>query len=177
MSEPFSASVADTTVRAYRFGGVEYDLRRQALAVDGAEVAATPLTLRLLRRLCEADGRLLTRDELFAALWPGGQEISDVALSQQIWRLRTALGPYASLVACCCWKDAPPVAYVCVRAAPFSEAAWAFLVATPLSGVVAGAHRCETYVRSRNEVLSARGRCWFGVACRKISRNSDLRHG
>lgn len=98
MSEPLSASAADTTVRAYRFGGVEFDLRRQALAVDGVEVAAKPLTLRLLRLLCEADGRLLTRDELFASLWPGGQEISDAALSQQIWRLRTALGPYGERV-------------------------------------------------------------------------------
>ena len=99
MSDPLPVTTSDAAVCVYRFAGVEFDLRRQALTVDGKETVAKPLTLRLLRLLCEANGRLLTRDELFAALWPGGQEVSDAALSQQIWRLRTALGPYASLVA------------------------------------------------------------------------------
>lgn len=99
MTDPLSARAASTSVRAYRFAGVEFDLRRQALTVDGVEVAVKPLTLRLLRLLCEANGRLLTRDELFESLWPGGQEISDAALSQHIWRLRSALGPHADLIA------------------------------------------------------------------------------
>ncbi|HEX6833185.1 MAG TPA: winged helix-turn-helix domain-containing protein [Rudaea sp.] len=90
---------ADKRVLGYAFAGVVLDLRRQTLSVDGAEVASTPLMLRLLQLLCEADGHLLKRQELFDRLWPGGQDVSDSALSQLIWRLRTALGPYADLVA------------------------------------------------------------------------------
>lgn len=93
-----SVPLPDPDACIYRFAGVHFDLRRQTLHVDGAAVVVKPLTLRLLRLLCEANGRVLTRDELFAALWPGGQDVSDAALSQQIWRLRTALGPYASTI-------------------------------------------------------------------------------
>lgn len=89
----------DKRVLGYGFAGVVLDLRRQTLSVDGAEVPSTPLMLRLLQLLCEADGHLLKRPELFDRLWPGGQDVSDSALSQLIWRLRTALGPYADLVA------------------------------------------------------------------------------
>lgn len=84
---------------AYRFAGVVLDLHRGCLRVDGTEVAAAPLLLQLLQCLCESEGRLLPRQLLFDTLWPGGQVVSDAALSQLIWRLRAALGPYAECIA------------------------------------------------------------------------------
>lgn len=89
----------DKRLLGYRFAGVALDLRRQTLSVDGEDVASTPLMLRLLQLLCEADGHLLKRQDVFDRLWPGGQEVSDSALSQLVWRLRGALGPYADLLA------------------------------------------------------------------------------
>lgn len=83
----------------YGFAGVQLDWSRQSLRVDGVEVPAAPLMLRLLQVLCEADGRLLKRAEVFESLWPGGQEVSEAALSQLVWRLRGALGPYGELIA------------------------------------------------------------------------------
>lgn len=99
MSSADFTRAASSRVLGYRFGGVVLDLHRHALVVDGADVSVTPQMLQLLRLLCEADGRLLKRNELFDKLWPGGQDVSDASLSQLVWRLRSALGPYAESVA------------------------------------------------------------------------------
>jgi DNA-binding winged helix-turn-helix (wHTH) protein len=99
MAVPDSPRAPETRIAGYRFAGVALDLRRGSLSIDGEAVATTPLLLQLLQILCESDGRLLTRQELFDALWPGGQSVSDAALSQLVWRLRSLLGPYGGLVA------------------------------------------------------------------------------
>lgn len=99
MALPESSRAPEPRVVGYRFAGVALDLRRGSLSIDGNDVGATPLLLQLLQILCESEGRLLTRQELFDALWPGGQTVSDSALSQLIWRLRSLLGPYGGLVA------------------------------------------------------------------------------
>ena len=99
MASPDLSRTPDKRVLGYRFAGVVLDLRRQALVVDGEDVASTPLSLRLLQVLCEADGQLVKRQALFDALWPGGQEVSDASLSQLVWRLRGTLGAYGGLIA------------------------------------------------------------------------------
>lgn len=99
MSVPEPPLAAQRRVVGYRFDGVVLDLHRGSLSVDGNPVATTPLLLQLLQILCASDGRLLARQELFDALWPGGQSVSDAALSQLIWRLRSLLGSYGERVA------------------------------------------------------------------------------
>ncbi|MEO7324570.1 MAG: winged helix-turn-helix domain-containing protein [Dokdonella sp.] len=99
MAAPDLSRPSDKRLLGYRFAGVVLDLRRQTLVVDGADVASTPLMLRLLQMLCAADGHLLKRQEIFDKLWPGGQEVSESSLSQLVWRLRGALGPYGEHVA------------------------------------------------------------------------------
>lgn len=94
-----SSRGAETRVVGYRFAGVALDLHRGRILVDGAEVATTPLLLQFLQILCASQGRLLARQELFDALWPGGQTVSDAALSQLIWRLRSLLGAHGALIA------------------------------------------------------------------------------
>ena len=99
MPAPDLSRSPDKRLLGYRFAGVVLDLRRQTLSVDDAEVASTPLMLKLMQLLCESDGQLLKRQDLFDKLWPGGQEVSDSSLSQLVWRLRGALGPYGESVA------------------------------------------------------------------------------
>lgn len=99
MAAPDLSRSSDKRLLGYRFAGVVLDLRRQTLVVDGEDVASTPLMLRLLQMLCAADGHLLKRQEIFDKLWPGGQEVSESSLSQLVWRLRGALGPYGEQVA------------------------------------------------------------------------------
>jgi DNA-binding winged helix-turn-helix (wHTH) protein/tetratricopeptide (TPR) repeat protein len=99
MAAPDLSRPSDKRLLGYRFAGVVLDLRRQALVVDGEDVASTPLMLRLLQMLCAAEGQLLKRQDIFDKLWPGGQEVSESSLSQLVWRLRGALGPYGECVA------------------------------------------------------------------------------
>jgi DNA-binding winged helix-turn-helix (wHTH) protein len=89
-----SGSRAETAV-GYRFAGVVVDVQRARLRVDGLEVAAGALQLKLLRVLCEADGALVSRQTLFEQVWPR-QIISDEALTKLIGRTREMLGVYGS---------------------------------------------------------------------------------
>jgi DNA-binding winged helix-turn-helix (wHTH) protein/tetratricopeptide (TPR) repeat protein len=98
MNLPLSPPGGGEPAPVYRFANVAVDVLRQQLWVDGVEVACQPLAFRLLVMLCEARGALVSRQLLFERLWPGGQDISDTALTQLIWRLRGALGPAADAI-------------------------------------------------------------------------------
>ena len=86
-----------TDIVGYRFGRVELDLARGCLRVDGSDVSATPLPMKLLALLCARGGELVTRDEMFDSLWPR-QQISDDALNKLISRLRELLGAEAEAI-------------------------------------------------------------------------------
>lgn len=90
-----SSSSRSAAVVGYRFAGVDVDVARAQLRVDGVEVAAGALPLKLLRVMCEADGALVTRQVLFDRIWPR-QVVSDEALSKLVGRTRDLLGPYGS---------------------------------------------------------------------------------
>jgi TolB-like protein/DNA-binding winged helix-turn-helix (wHTH) protein/Tfp pilus assembly protein PilF len=67
------------------------DLGRGCLLLDGAEVALRPKTFGVLRHLAENSGRLVSKEELFAAVWPA-LVVTDDTLVQSIGELRRALG-------------------------------------------------------------------------------------
>lgn len=83
----------------YRFDGVELDLVARRLRIDGEERPASQRALQLLELLCAQPGVLVGRNQLIDALWPGGQVVSDEALTQIIFRTRAVLGPYAERLA------------------------------------------------------------------------------
>ena len=77
---------------AYRFYGFTLDLVRGALlAADGAEVALRPKAFALLRRFVESAGRLIDKDEIMAAVWPG-VIVTDDSVTQVVKEIRRALG-------------------------------------------------------------------------------------
>jgi DNA-binding winged helix-turn-helix (wHTH) protein len=78
-------------VVGYRFAGVLFDAQRARLVVDGEDVAVGALPLKLLRAVCEANGALVSRQDLFELIWPR-QTISDEALTKLIQRTREMLG-------------------------------------------------------------------------------------
>jgi adenylate cyclase len=80
-----------TQAKRLRFGRYVLDLGRGSLLQDGAEIALRPKTFGVLRYLIENPGRLISKDELFAAVWPN-LAITDDALVQSIGELRRALG-------------------------------------------------------------------------------------
>lgn len=73
------------------FGRYVLDLRRGSLLLDGREVALRPKTFAVLRFLVEHPDRLVSKEELLAAVWPN-LVVTDDTLVQSIGELRRALG-------------------------------------------------------------------------------------
>ena len=86
MATPYSGAPSQLC-----FGRHVLDLGRGCLLLDGNEIALRPKTFSVLRYLVEHHTRLVSKDELFAAVWPN-LAVTDDALVQSISELRRALG-------------------------------------------------------------------------------------
>lgn len=78
-----------------RAGGLEVDVERHEVSVNGKPVAVTPREFTFLKLLLEADGRVLTRDVILETVWGVDRsiEIDTRTVDQHIARLRRKLGP------------------------------------------------------------------------------------
>jgi len=74
----------------YRFGACKLDPVRRVLTQDECEVALTPKTFDLLFYLVQNPNRVVSKDELFAHLWPDSF-VEERNLSQHVFLLRKAL--------------------------------------------------------------------------------------
>jgi phospholipid transport system substrate-binding protein len=79
------------------FGRFQMLLRRRLLIADGVPVQLGTRALDVLLILIEADGSLVTKENLLARLWPG-IHVSDENLKVQISALRKALGEDRDLI-------------------------------------------------------------------------------
>ena len=74
-------------------GDLELDAGRHMALVHGEPVALSALELRLLAALLDADGRVLSRDQLLDAIHGVGEgDVTDRAIDQYVKRLREKLG-------------------------------------------------------------------------------------
>src|SRR4051794_18375932 len=64
---------------------------RGSLLADGSEIVLRPKTFGVLKFLVKNPGRLVAKEELFAAVWPS-LAVTDDVLVQSIGELRRALG-------------------------------------------------------------------------------------
>jgi TolB-like protein/DNA-binding winged helix-turn-helix (wHTH) protein len=80
-----------TTPKRYRFGIFVLDLERMALTEGTNQVDLRPKAFDTLRVLVEHAGRVVTKDDLVAAVWPD-VIVNDDALAQCIRDIRKALG-------------------------------------------------------------------------------------
>lgn len=76
----------------YRFGRVVLETHGRRLLVDGRERPMSRRAFDLLLILVRAPRRVHAREALIDALWPGGQIVSDEALTQAVFRVRAVLG-------------------------------------------------------------------------------------
>ncbi|MGA8445425.1 MAG: winged helix-turn-helix domain-containing protein, partial [Roseiarcus sp.] len=75
-----------------RFGNVVLDMSRGSLrAGDGAEVALRPKSLDLLLALARNPGRIMSRDELFDAVWPD-VTVTEDSIAQCVREVRRVIG-------------------------------------------------------------------------------------
>jgi DNA-binding winged helix-turn-helix (wHTH) protein len=80
-----------TPSELYKFGSYSLDMPSRTLTSSGAAVTLAPKTFDLLALLVKSNGRLLSKSELMAALWPDAF-VEEANLSFQISALRKALG-------------------------------------------------------------------------------------
>jgi DNA-binding winged helix-turn-helix (wHTH) protein len=73
------------------FGRFRVLLRRRLLVADGVPVALGTRAFELLLALLEADGRLVSKGQLLARIWPG-IAVAEENLKAQVCALRKALG-------------------------------------------------------------------------------------
>jgi DNA-binding winged helix-turn-helix (wHTH) protein len=78
------------------FGPYELDTRSLELRKDGQGVPLRPQPCRVLALLATQPGRLVTRDEIRAAVWPRGVHVRfDLGLNSCLKQIRRALGESA----------------------------------------------------------------------------------
>ncbi|WP_428382744.1 protein kinase domain-containing protein [Nevskia ramosa] len=75
----------------WRFGEVVLDERTMEVLVGGEKIELARKPIELLMYFVRNPGEVITKEELFEAIWPG-RIVSDASLSNAITRLRTALG-------------------------------------------------------------------------------------
>ena len=75
----------------YEFGNYVLDLEAYELRRDGIPVELAAQALSVLVFLVRNQARVVSREELFAAVWPG-VIVNDGSLTQAIWQIRSALG-------------------------------------------------------------------------------------
>ena len=89
-----SRAAADASIE---FGHFRLLLRRRRLLADGVPVELGTRAFDLLLVLLEADGALLTKEELLNLVWPD-IVVSEENLKVQIFALRKALGADRNLI-------------------------------------------------------------------------------
>lgn len=80
-----------SSARVWRFANVEFDEAGLLLKVAGQPVALEHRPLELLRLLLHHSGEVVTKDEIFEAVWPG-RVVTESSLTKCAGRLRQALG-------------------------------------------------------------------------------------
>jgi DNA-binding response OmpR family regulator len=83
--------------RVLRHGDLVLDRDRHDVTIAGRDPRLTALEFRLLSALLEADGRVLSRDQLLDAVYPGGEaDVLDRTVDALVKRLRAKLGDDAA---------------------------------------------------------------------------------
>ena len=77
--------------RVLKFDRFELDLKRGYLRMDGHDIELPPKRFEVLRHLAENAGRLVSKEELYEAVWPK-VTVTDDSLVQCIRELRQKLG-------------------------------------------------------------------------------------
>src|SRR5260370_31723916 len=80
-----------TPPERYRFGPLELQPGNRRLLKDGATISLRPRAFDLLVALVDRAGRLVTKDELLARVWPK-TVVEEAALHVQVSALRKVVG-------------------------------------------------------------------------------------
>jgi len=79
---------------AYRWQGLEVDVARHRVAIDGTETTLRPLEFKLLTAMLAAQGTTFSRADLMHLVWGLEGESDSRTVDTHVRRLRDRLGPY-----------------------------------------------------------------------------------
>lgn len=90
---------AETSVASLlRYQGLEMNLDKKTVAIDGENIAFTKTEFELLRLLLEEKGRVFSRQELIDRIWPRDVLVLDRTVDVNITRMRKKIGRFSKCI-------------------------------------------------------------------------------
>ena len=84
--------------KVLKYQGLEMDLSRKTVSVDGEDVPFTKTEFELLHLLLEERGRVFSRQELIDKVWPKDVMVLDRTVDVNITRMRKKIGRFAKCI-------------------------------------------------------------------------------
>lgn len=88
----------DAEPTTIKYMGLELNLDRKTVSVDGEEVPFTKTEFELLHTLLDERGRVFSRQELITRVWPSDVLVLDRTVDVNITRVRKKIGPYSKCI-------------------------------------------------------------------------------
>lgn len=80
------------------YEGLELDIAKKIVCVDGEEVPFTKTEFEILHLLLENKGRVISRAEMIRMIWPDDVYVMDRTVDVNITRVRKKIGPYSGKI-------------------------------------------------------------------------------
>lgn len=80
------------------YQGIEMDLDKKTVSIDGEETAFTKTEFEILKLLLEERGRVFSRQELIDRIWPKDVLVLDRTVDVNITRLRKKIGRFSKCI-------------------------------------------------------------------------------
>lgn len=80
------------------YQGLQLNLDKKTVSIDGEDVAFTKTEFELLRLLLEEKGRVFSRQELIDRIWPKDVLVLDRTVDVNITRMRKKIGKFAKCI-------------------------------------------------------------------------------
>ena len=81
-----------------KYRGLELDLDKKTVSIEGKQVAFTKTEFELLHTLLDERGRVFSRQELINRIWPSDVLVLDRTVDVNITRLRKKIGPFSKCI-------------------------------------------------------------------------------
>ena len=81
-----------------KYQGLELDLDKKTVSIEGKLVAFTKTEFELLHTLLDEKGRVFSRQELINRIWPSDVLVLDRTVDVNITRVRKKIGPFSKCI-------------------------------------------------------------------------------
>lgn len=93
-----AATVEEAQPNVLRYQGLELNLDKKSVSIDGTDIPFTKTEFEILRLLLEEKGRVFSRQELIDRIWPKDVLVLDRTVDVNITRLRKKIGPFSKCI-------------------------------------------------------------------------------